>query len=373
MKNTIMIVSNVTNGLYNFRRELISILSQDYQVYIYATVNGRKDELEALGAHVTDTGINIKGTNPLADLQSVSYYKNEMRKIHPFIVLTYTIKPNIYAGMAAAALGIPQAANITGLGTAVENPGLLQKITVPLYRIGLRKTAKVYFQNKSNMDFMLERNIVKNKQCELIPGSGVNLEKFIPLPYPDGDTVDFVFISRIIREKGIDEYLEAAKHFRKRNPETRFHVCGSMDESYKGIIDEAVKNGTIIYHGQVKDIVGMHRICSCTVHPSFYPEGMSNTLLESCACARPIITTTRPGCGEIIEDGKNGFAVREKDCADLISKIEKFLSLSKEEKSAMGQYGRNKVEREFDRNIVINRYLDLIHSTESCGNGGQTI
>ena len=363
MREKILIVSNVTAGLASFRSELIETLSKNYDVIVLASDNGRKDKLEACGAKVLSVEMERHGTNPLKEMKFVSYYKKQMREIKPRIVLTYTIKPNIYAGMAAASLGIPYVANVTGLGPAIENGGLLQKITIPLYKYGLRKAQKVFFQNTSNRDFMVRRKMVKN--YDLLPGSGVNLEKFTVQPYPQGDTVDFVFISRVVKAKGIDQYLDAAKEIRGLHPETRFHICGDCEGEYQSLLKELNENGTIIYHGRIDDIAGMHRQCCCTVHPSFYPEGMSNVLLESCACGRPIITTDRPGCREIVDDGVNGFIVKQRDSQDLIAKIEKFLQLSWEEKKNMGLAGRVKVEREFDRNIVIKKYLEEIRKAET--------
>ena len=360
MRQRILIVSNVTAGLASFRSELIEILSEKYDVIILASDNGRREKLEGLGARFVPAEVERHGTNPLKEMKLISYYKKQMKEINPFIVLTYTIKPNIYAGMAAASLGIPYVANVTGLGVALENDGLLRMITVPLYKRGLRKAQKVFFQNTDNRDFMVERKMVNN--YDVLPGSGVNLQKYMVQPYPQGDTVDFLFISRVMKEKGIDQYLDAAKVIRAKYPETRFHICGNCEDNYDGILKELNSNGTIIYHGRIEDIADMHRQCSCTVHPSFYPEGMSNVLLESCACGRPVITTDRPGCREIVDDGVNGFVVRQRDSQDLTEKIEKFLCLSREEKKAMGLAGRAKVEREFDRNIVVQKYLAEIEN-----------
>lgn len=360
MRGKILIVSNVTVGLVSFRRELIETLAKDYEVIVLATDNGRRDILEALGAKVIPVEMERHGTNPLKEIKIVSFYIKQMKEINPFIVLTYTIKPNIYAGMAAAALGIPYVANVTGLGSGVENGGSIARVTIPMYRYGLRKAQKVFFQNTSNLAFMKERKMIKEGQYDLIPGSGVNLERFTVQPYPEGNTIDFVFISRVVREKGIDQYLDAAREVGKKHPETRFHICGGCEESYQEVLKQLHDDGTIIYHGRIDNVAEMHRQCACTVHPSFYPEGMSNVLLESCACGRPIITTDRPGCREIVDDGVNGFVVKQRDSQDLIEKIEKFLELNREEKKAMGLAGRAKVEREFDRNIVIRKYLEEI-------------
>ncbi len=358
---TILFVSNVTGGLYVFRRELLEALSKDNRIIVFGAKTGHVEDLQDLGCEVIDTPMERHGTNPFVEARLISRYKSIISEKKPDIVLTYTIKPNIYAGMACASMGIPYIANITGLGTAVENDGLMQKITLPLYKFGLRKAKKVFFQNQANLDFMLKKKIVKGPY-ELIPGSGVNLERYSLLEYPHGETVDFTYIGRLVKQKGIEQFLDAAKAIRAKHPETRFHICGRCDPAYEAIIKEQNDDGTVIYHGLIDDIAGMHRISACTLHPSFYPEGMSNVLLESCACGRPIITTDRPGCREIVDNGVNGFIVKQRDSADLIEKVEKFLSLSWEERRQMGLAGRAKVEKEFDRNIVIDKYLKEIRS-----------
>ncbi len=357
---TVLIISNVTGGLYSFRKELIEQLAKDNRVVILSSFSGREEELRAFGCELIETKFNRHGKNPLQELKLISLYKKYIREIKPDIVLTYTIKPNIYGGMACADLKIPYVANITGLGTAVENPGPMQKLTITLYRIGLRKAQKVFFQNEENRRFMLKHKIIKSNY-DLIPGSGVNLEQYNVLDYPDDDTVNFTFIARIMKEKGIDQYLDAAKYIKNKYPNTQFHVCGNCEQAYESTLKELNDNGTIIYHGRIKDIAGMHKISSCTIHPTYYPEGMSNVLLESCACGRPIITTDRAGCREIVDDGVNGYVVRQKDSQDLIEKVEKFLKLSVDERKAMGLAGRAKVEKEFDRKIVIHKYLEEVN------------
>lgn len=354
----VMMVINSSYGLYSFRRELVeALLEKKHRVTIVAGNSDKVEYFRNLGCTVELSDFDNHGTNPLKEMQLLKYYKAQIRKYKPDCVLTYTIKPNIYAGMACASMKVPYIENITGLGTAVENAGVMQTVTVALYRRALRKCRKVFFQNCSNRDFMLRKGIVKEKNIDLLPGSGVNLKQFEVLDYPEGECVEFAFLSRIMKEKGIDEYLEAAKIIRSRHPGTVFHVCGTCDENYKAVIREAHDQGLIVYHGMVNDVREIHRISSCTVMPSSYPEGMSNVLLESCACGRPIITTDRPGCGEAVDDGVNGFVVKQKDSGDLVEKIEAFLKMSVEERRQMGLAGRAKVEREFDRQIVIDKYM----------------
>lgn len=356
---TILIASNVTGGLYEFRQELLETLTKENKVIVLGSKTGHIDDLLNLGCEVIETPLERHGTNPLTELKLVKKYKKIIKDKKPDVVLTYTVKPNVYVGMACASLGVPYVANVTGVGPAIDNGGLLKFITLSLYRYGLRKAKKVFFQNRADMELMEREHIVKVPH-ELIPGSGVNLDRYSVLEYPKSDEIHFVFIARIVKEKGIEQYLDAAHAIREKYPNTVFHICGNCTPAYKERIKAEEDNGTIIYHGRIPDVTVVHRISSCTILPSFYPEGMNNVLLESCSLGRPIITTDRPGCREIVDDGVNGFMVRQRDSQDLIEKIEKFLSLSWEERKNMGLAGRDKVEREFSRQIVVNKYLEEI-------------
>lgn len=359
---TILLFINNSEGLYKFRCELVTaMLSAGHEVHICLPNGPFIPMLIQMGCYFEPYEFNRHGINPFAELRMIRDYKKIIKRISPDIVLTYTIKPNVYGGMACASLGVPYVANITGLGTAVENGGILQKITLTLYKIGLRKAQKVFFQNSANRDFMLKHRVVKG-EYDLLPGSGVNLERFAPLNYPADNDVQFVFIARIMREKGIDQYLDAAEYIKNKYPNTVFHVCGSCEENYEGRLKELHEKGVIIYHGNVPDIREVLKTVHCTVHPTYYPEGLSNVLLESSACARPIITTDRPGCREVIDDGVNGYIVKKKDSEDLIEKIERFIALPWEEKRKMGLNGRKKVEKEFDRQIVVDAYLNELNA-----------
>ena len=352
----VLIVANADIGLYKFRKELLEELVKNNEVYIALPKGEFYNELVAIGCRYIVTELDRHGTNPLKEFKVVSLYKRIIKEVKPDIVFTYTIKPNVYAGIACASLNVPYVANVTGLGTAVENPGIMQFVTVNLYRYGLRKAQKVFFQNTENRDFMVNKGVVKGKH-DMLPGSGVNLNSYTVSEYPNGDTVDFVFVSRIMKEKGIDQYLDAAKEIRKRHPETRFHICGFCEQAYEEELQKLNEDGTIIYHGLVKDMAAIYRQMSCTIHPTYYPEGLSNVLLESAASGRPIITTNRSGCREVVDNGINGYVVEEKNSQDLIEKIEMFLAKSIEERKQMGLAGRKKVEKEFNRQIVIDKYL----------------
>lgn len=355
----VLILANSDAGLYNFRKELVDELIQDNEVYICVPDGSRIDYFKSIGCKHYPVSFDRHGVNPFAEMKLLKFYEELLDEIRPDIVFTYTIKPNVYGGMACVKRNIPYVVNITGLGTAVENGGIMQVITLFLYKQGLKKAQKVFFQNTENRDFMLSKSVVTGAY-DLLPGSGVNLDKFQLLEYPNDETIDFVFISRVMKEKGIEQYLEAAKYIRDKYPYTRFHVCGNCEQDYEDVLDELHEAGIIIYHGRIDDIIKIHEISNCTIHPTYYPEGMSNVLLESCACGRPIITTNRAGCREIVENGINGLVVNQKDSKDLIEKIEMFLALSFNEKQEMGRAGRKKVKNEFDRQIVVRKYLTEI-------------
>ena len=357
---TILIASNVTGGLYEFRQELLETITKDNKVIVLGSRTAHVEDLMNLGCEVIETPLERHGTNPLTELKLVSKYKSILKEKKPDVVLTYTVKPNVYVGMACASLGIPYIANSTGVGPAIDNGGLLRWITLSLYRYGLRKAKKVFFQNQADMDLLEKEHVVKGPH-ELIPGSGVNLDRYSVLDYPEGDEVHFVFIGRIVKEKGIEQYLEMAHAIREEYPNTVFHVCGNCTPAYEERIKTEVENGTIIYHGRIPDVTVVHRISSCTILPSFR-EGMSNVLLESCSVGRPIITTDAPGCRDIVDDGINGFLVRPKNSGDLIEKVREFLALSSEERKNMGLAGRAKVEKGFSRQIVVEKYLKEINN-----------
>lgn len=343
--------------IYNFRLELVEeLLKQGNEVIISCPYGERIDDLVKLGAIHKDIKIDRHGMNPIKDLKLIKQYKRLIKEVKPDIVFSYTIKPNIYGAFAAKSFNVSCVANITGLGTAVENGGLKQKICVLLYKLAFKKIKKVFFQNIENQKFFSDHTIALGKH-DLLPGSGVNLERFHPLPYPDGSIIRFVFIGRIMKEKGIDYYLEAAKYIKKKYSNTEFHVCGFIEEEYRGKLQDYINDGLIIYHGMVKDVRNIHRMTHCLVFPSYYPEGISNVLLEAAACARPVITTDKSGCKEVVDNEITGFVVPIKSQHSLNEAMIRFLELSFKEKQILGENGRIKIEKEFDRNIVVSKYL----------------
>ncbi|MFC4557936.1 glycosyltransferase family 4 protein [Virgibacillus kekensis] len=356
----ILILANNDVGLFKFRKELIEELVKENEVFISLPFGDYIPKLQELGCKFINTPVSRKGTNPITDLKLLLNYRKIIKNTRPDVVLTYTIKPNVYGGIACKMNSVPFLANITGLGTAVENGGILQKITLLMYKISLKKANCVFFQNKENQQFLKDKLAIKNHR--LLPGSGVNLLHFSFMEYPPPDVIRFLFIARVMKEKGIDQYLDAAEYIKRKYPDTEFHILGALEGSYEIKLKEMQAKGIIQYHGLQSDVRKFHKFSHCTVHPTYYPEGMSNVLLESSSCGRPVITTNRSGCREIVNEGVNGYFVEQENSQDLIKKIEAFLRLNHEKKIQMGLAGRKKVEEEFDRQIVVDAYINKINS-----------
>jgi len=361
----ILILLNDIKGLFAFRKEVVEALIENgYQVWVSCPDEpGEKtDYFVGLGCRMLNTPVDRRGTNPLRDFGLFRHYIQIMRQVKPVAVLTYTIKPNVYGGMAARRMRIPLFANITGLGTAVENPGMLQKITVGMYRFGLKKAHTVFYQNRSIQQFCQEHAI--GRKGVLLPGSGVNLDWHMLQSYPGQESnIRFLFIGRVMRDKGIGELLSAASAIKAKYPQTEFHVFGYCEDSFENPLKEACQRGTVEWHGFVPDMRPHMRDAWCTVHPSYH-EGMANVLLESAAAGRPVITTDVSGCREAVDDGETGFLCRVKDVDSLTAAMERFIELPYEDKVSMGVRGREKMAREFDRSFVVRAYLEGIRSVE---------
>ena len=357
---TVLIIGTNMMNLYNHRLELINeLLHLGYKVAV-ATPEGREAEnLVKTGCQFIPMAVDNRGTNIKRDIKLIKDLRRIYNTVKPDIILTFYTKTNIYGGLVARSMKIPYLENICGLGTSLVKENMLGKFMRLLYKNALKKASFVFFQNKDNIRF-ITGNKIYNGPHDLLPGSGVSLPRYPILSYPHNKNPEFLFCSRIIKEKGIDEYLEAARKIKIKYPDTIFHVAGPCDPSYEEIVKNAHEDGTIIYHGKILDLHPLLQQTHCTIHPSYYPEGMANILLESAASGRPLITTPLPGCGETVTDNVTGFVVKEKDPADLSRVIEKFILLSPEAKEKMGLEGRKKMEKEFNRDIVIHQYVEHI-------------
>lgn len=360
MKGTILVLTNNIGGLHSFRKEVMkAIVDEGYEVYISEPDDDERVKyFEEIGCHIIKTDLDRRGMNPLADLKLLLTYRNMINQLKPKVVLSYTIKPNVYGGIACRMTGTPQIANVTGLGDALENGGWLQKLTVALYKFGIGKAKQVFFQNHTNREFCMSHGIADEKAI-VLPGSGVNLEHHVYQEYPEDGVIKFLFISRLLKDKGTEEFFEMAKSIKKSYPQTEFQILGWVEGNYQQQLDDLVKDGVINYLGTTTDVRPYLAKVHCTIMPSYH-EGMSNVNLESAANGRPVITTNVPGCRETVDDGVTGILVQPKNTQSLIDGVERFLSLPYEQKKQMGIEGRNKVEKEFDRQIVIKEYLKAI-------------
>lgn len=357
----VLLIANHPTYVFTLRREIIEkLVEEHYDVAICCPYGEELDYFENIVCKIFDSSLKRHGKNIFEELKLKREYGRVIDEYEPNIILTFTIKPNLYAGMEAAKRDIPYIINITGLGTPLEREGVTKKLLIKVYKYAIRKVSTIMFQNKENMRFFENNKLLKGKRV-LLPGSGVNTQYFDYLDYPTSSIQRFVFISRVMKEKGIEEFLSAAEVIHKEFPNTEFHICGFLENEYKERSGELNKKDYIKYHGMVRDIRTVLKNMNCTVHPSYYPEGMSNVLLESASSGRPIITTNRSGCKETVDDEVTGYIIEQENSRDLTEKIERFLKLTFEDKEAMGLAGRKKVEAEFDRGIIVDTYKKEIN------------
>lgn len=369
--NLIALLTNNDDDVYCFRKELLEAFADAGYSLLISCPYGEKFELLTHLDYIYDNpDIDRRGTNPVRDLRLFFHYWRLFRKHRPFVVLTYTAKPNVYAGMAARALGIPYICNVTGLGSVLNKGALMRSFILSLFRISYRGAACVMFQNATNQRLALEKGMVKGTH-KLIPGSGVDTSRYPLQEYPDGGDgntgapVVFNYIGRILHDKGVDDYLEAAKFIKAKHPRTEFNLLGFIEPTeshYKEVLSELEQQGIIRYHGSQKDIRPFVARAHATIHPSTYGEGMSNVLLESASSGRPLITTDNPGCVETVQDGKTGFVYHGGNLAELCEAIERFLAMDNSARQRMGMSGREYVEAHFSRRLVIDAYLEQIRA-----------
>lgn len=358
----ILILSNHIGGLYNFRYEVIKkLIDNNYKIF-FSVPEEKSDKrvkflLEKGAVKHIKIPINRRGKNPLEDFKLIINYYKTIKKIKPDLILTYSIKPNIYATIVANKLSIPVLLNVTGIGTSLTNSKFKFFIKF-LYGFACKKATKVFFQNESNLDLFITNKMVHENNIVLIPGSGVNINKFKPMEKNQKDSkIKFIFIGRIMREKGIEEFIEAAESLTTKYNNLEFQILGFYEEEkYKKIIEE---KDSLNYLGYSKDVREEIKEVDCVINPSHH-EGMSNVLLESGAMAKPLIASNIPGCKEIIDDGTNGYLFKVRSASSLKNKIIKFINLSNKEKIEMGENSRKKIKNEFDRKVVVETYLSNI-------------
>ena len=349
----ILILANHSGGLYDFRKDLIAELKTHARAAVAVPHNDRWDELNRLADRVIELSIERRGMNPLHDGKLFSQYRAILKEIKPDLVLTYTIKPNIYGGLACRMAHIPYAVNITGLGSAIENGGWLKKFVLALYRPALKGARVVFFENAGNRDTLAATGVVPKGRDVVLHGAGVNLEDYPCQPYPQEGPVRFLFVGRVMHEKGVDELFAAAKRMKQQYGEqVEFHMVGSFEEAYKPVMDPLEQAGVVRYHGYQSDMKSFYAMADCVVLPSYH-EGMSNVLLEAAASGRPLITSDIPGCREAVEDGVSGYLCPVKDADALYEAMRRFAALPVEQRSEMGRCGRERMKQQFSKTAVV--------------------
>ncbi|HEY0412869.1 MAG TPA: glycosyltransferase family 4 protein [Allosphingosinicella sp.] len=366
-RKTVIVSINASWNIVNFRMGLIRALGEaGYRVVAVAPRDAHTAVLERLGVEYREIAMDKKGVSPLRDLLLLWRYWRLFREIGPDVFLGWTVKPNIYGSLAARWVGAKAINNVSGLGTAFLHGGLLTRIVTALYRFALRRSSTVFFQNEEDLDLFVAKRIVRAARARLLPGSGVDLERFKPAEGDGSRTAGFtlLLVARLLWDKGIKEYVEAARLVRRESAGARFQILGFLDVENRTAVGRAeveawVKEGVVDYLGEADDVRPYLVAADCVVLPS-YREGLPRTLLEAAAMAKPLIATDVPGCRHVVADGVNGLLCRPRDARSLADAMLRMLRADPEQRRAWGQAGRARIEAEFDERRVAERYLTAI-------------
>ena len=360
MEKKILILANHSVGLYNFRGELLAELAKKAQVCASTPDNGLFDELRALNCRIIETDIDRRGINPVTDLKLLLRYRKLLRQEQPDLVVTYTIKPNVYGGLACRMAEVPYGANITGLGTAFQSRGLLRTVVTWLYRMALKKAKVVFFENDANRRIFIDEKIIPPEKACLLSGAGVNLERFYFAPYPETQPVRFLFVGRVMQEKGIEELFAAMERLHSEGADCCLDILGIHEEDYADAIRRGQEQGWLHYHGYQKDVRPFIEKAHCFVLPSYH-EGMANTNLECAAMGRPLITSDIPGCREAVTE-RSGLLCQPRDADSLYDAMKQFLAMSNEQRQEMGKAGRQHMEAVFDKKKVVKQTIEALYA-----------
>ena len=357
-KKKILIITNHSYMLYRFRKELIQKLLEDSEVVISTPFVGHETDLKELGANCIKTEVDRRSINPFTDLKLLHTYKTILKQEKPDLVITYSIKPNIYAGYLCGKMKIPFCANVQGLGTAFQK-ALLSDLVTAMYRTAFRKVETVFFENQANAQAFVRRRILPAKKEVVLSGAGINLEEYRYRQYPDNEKVHFLYLGRIMKEKGMDELFGAVEQLRKDSCEFVLDLVGFFEDEYKKQVEQLQSEGIVRFYGFQENPKPYYAQTDCVVLPSYH-EGMSNVLLEAAASGRAIITTDIPGCREAVDNGKSGMLCKVKSTDSLYKAMKRFTELSREKRELLGKAGREKMEREFDKKKVVEETVKVI-------------
>lgn len=357
-KKKVLIITNHSYMLWRFRKELITALMKDHKVVLSMPFVGHEDDFRRMGVKCIETKIDRRGIDPRTDLRLLVSYDRILRQEKPDMVITYSIKPNIYAGSLCMLRKIPYYANVQGLGTAFQKKGLSQFVTL-LYKFAFLRVRKVFFENERNAEEFCRRHIISSKKQKVLHGAGINLERYSYEPYPSHETVHFLYLGRIMKEKGMDELLSAVDRLHEEGENFVLDIVGFFEDAYEEQVRELEKKKIAVFYGFQENPQPYYAISDCVVLPSYH-EGMSNVLLEAAATGRPVITTNIPGCREAVEQGKTGILVQVKNSESLYKGMKKFLQLTPQKRETMGRLGREKMEKEFRKEVVVAETMEAM-------------
>jgi glycosyltransferase involved in cell wall biosynthesis len=366
-RRTVVISINASWNIVNFRKGLIDALrNRGDRVVALAPEDEFSARLIEWGVEFVPIPMRQQGVSPFEDLQLLARYRSSLASIRPDVFLGYTIKPNIYGSIAAHWHGIPVINNVSGLGTAFVRRGWLTAVATTLYKVAFRRSQRVFFQNQDDMNVFLDAGIVRPEQAALLPGSGIDLGQFRPATASRQEGTPFAFLlaGRLLWDKGVREFVEAARKVRAERPGTRFRILGFVDAPNRTAVPENtlrawVEEGVVDYLGASDDVRPHFEAADCIVLPS-YREGLPRVLLEGAAIGKPLIATDVPGCRHVVEHGRNGLLCAVGDSEALAAAMLEMADLPRERRTDMGRRGRAKVEAEFDQRVVIDRYLQAI-------------
>jgi galacturonosyltransferase len=360
-KDTILIISNSNSSIYHFRLELLNKLEKDYDIVLALPENDPVYEGYLSSFNIINYELNRRSIGLINNFKSFYGLGKIIKMTNPDLILTYTVKPNLMGGFFAKFHKIPIIMTVTGLGSGLEDHGVLKYFLLTAYRIIQSNHSVIVFQNRYIQDYFESKHIFPHRRI-LVNGSGVNLSNFDYLEYPNQEVLRFLYISRIMKSKGIIELSNMVQYLVKESVEFHLDIIGSMEENHHDLIELMIKSGSVHYYGHQMDIKKYLNESHVLVHPTYY-EGMSNVLLEASASGRPVLASNIPGCYEIVDNGVTGLLFEPRNSQSLIDSIKKFIELPHEDKKDMGLRGREKVVKEFNRDNVVNSYIDIIEST----------
>lgn len=358
----ILVLTNHSYMLYRFRLELMQDLAKKHEVVLSMPFVGHEQDFMNAGFRCIETAVNRRGVDPVKDGKLLRFYQKLLRQERPDLVITYSIKPNIYGGLACRMAGVPYCANVQGLGTAFQKKGLACLVTA-MYKCALKKARAVFFENAANAEECIRRGIVTKEKVTVLAGAGIDLKQYAQAAYPQNAVIRFLYLGRIMKEKGMDELFAAVRQLHSKGLLFVLDLVGFYEDGYKSEVEQLQAEGIVQFHGFQQDPRPFYAAADCVVLPSYH-EGMSNVLLEAAAMGRPVITSDIPGCREAVQNGVSGLLCKVKDADSLCEQMLKMTQLSASQRASMGRAGRALMEQRFEKSAVVAATANAIWNDE---------